>query len=96
MEGVRAPAARWGAFVARHRWAVVAVWAALFVASAFVASGATRLLSPASFSADTEATRAADLLRREFPDRREKDGRPQLQSDGERNDGGPGAARARW
>ena len=71
MEGVRAPAARWGTFVARHRWAVVAVWAALFVASAFVASGATRLLSPASFSADTEATRAADLLRREFPDRRD-------------------------
>src|SRR5256885_2739352 len=35
-----------------------------------LASGTSRLLSPAGFEADTEAARAADVLRQQFPERR--------------------------
>jgi RND superfamily putative drug exporter len=36
----------------------------------YFSAGTTRLLSASGFSADTEATRAADILRAKFPDRR--------------------------
>ena len=60
----------WGGFVARNRWAFLAGWLAVFAASAFFASGTSRLLSPSGFSTDTEANRAADLVREQFPERR--------------------------
>ena len=37
---------------------------------AYFSAGTTRLLSPSGFSADTEATRGAEILRVNFPDRR--------------------------
>jgi uncharacterized membrane protein YdfJ with MMPL/SSD domain len=37
---------------------------------AYFSVGTTRLLSPSGFSADTEATRGADILRANFPNRR--------------------------
>ena len=68
MSGEHALAARWGAFVARHRWAFAGAWLVVVVAAAVLGAGTPRLLSPASFAADTEASRAADLVRREFPE----------------------------
>lgn len=70
MRGRPSVAARWGAFVARRRWAFVAAWLLAFVGMAYLASGTPRLLSPASFEADTEASRTGHLLRQHFPDRR--------------------------
>jgi uncharacterized membrane protein YdfJ with MMPL/SSD domain len=63
-------AARWGGFVARHRWLFLGGWLLLFAVMAYFASGTSRLLSPAGFSTDTQAGRAADLLREQFPERR--------------------------
>jgi trehalose monomycolate/heme transporter len=63
-------ATSWGGFVARNRWAFIAGWLLLVAALAYFASGTSRLLSPAGFEADTEASRAADVLREQFPDRR--------------------------
>lgn len=59
----------WGRFVARNRWWVVAAWLVAVLAAAPLASTTARLLSPAGFSTDTEASRAADLLRAHFPER---------------------------
>ena len=42
----------------------------VFLAMAYLSAGTSRLLSPSGFSADTEATRAADILRAHFPDRK--------------------------
>jgi trehalose monomycolate/heme transporter len=70
MERRSALATSWGGFVARNRWAFIAAWLLLFGALAYFASGASRLLSPAGFEADTEATRAGDVLRQQFPERR--------------------------
>ncbi len=65
------PAARaFGAFVARqHRW-FLGGWLVFFAVMAYFSIGTTRLLSPSGFSADTEATRGADILRANFPERR--------------------------
>src|SRR6266487_2995596 len=63
-------ATSWGGLVARGRWIVVGAWLLLFFGLAFVASGTSRLLSPAGFEADTEATQVADVLRQQFPERR--------------------------
>ena len=63
-------AATFGAFVARHHRLFLGGWLVLFAAMAYFSAGTTRLLSPTGFSADTEATRAADILRAKFPDRR--------------------------
>jgi uncharacterized membrane protein YdfJ with MMPL/SSD domain len=62
--------ARWGGFVARRRWMFLAGWLLLFGVMGYFASGTSRLLSPAGFSTDTQAGRAADLLREQFPERR--------------------------
>src|SRR5947207_12190688 len=70
MERRSALATSWGGFVARNRWAFIAAWLLLFGALGYFASGTSRLLSPAGFEADTEATRAADVLRQQFPERR--------------------------
>jgi trehalose monomycolate/heme transporter len=56
--------------VARHRWVFLAGWLLLFGLMGYFASGTSRLLSPAGFSTDTQAGRAADLLREQFPERR--------------------------
>jgi RND superfamily putative drug exporter len=56
--------------VARHRWWVLGLWAAVFAATAYFAATTPRLLDPAGFSADTEAGHAAGLLREQFPERR--------------------------
>ncbi len=42
----------------------------LFALRVYFSIGTTRLLSPSGFSADTEATRGAGILRTNFPDRR--------------------------
>jgi uncharacterized membrane protein YdfJ with MMPL/SSD domain len=56
--------------VARRRLLFLAAWLAVFLAAGYFASGTSQLLSPAGFSTDTEAQRAADLLRTQFPERR--------------------------
>ncbi|MDP9247786.1 MAG: MMPL family transporter, partial [Candidatus Dormibacteraeota bacterium] len=61
---------RWGAFVARNRWAFLGCWLVAVLLMGYFASGTSRLLSPAGFTTDTEAGRAADLLRQQFPERR--------------------------
>ncbi|HEY4026500.1 MAG TPA: MMPL family transporter [Candidatus Dormibacteraeota bacterium] len=69
MGRTRSFATAWGRFVARHRWACIAVWGLLVLATVPLASGTSRQLSPAGFEADTEAGRTADLLRQQFPER---------------------------
>ena len=61
---------RWGAFVARNRWTFLGGWLLAVLLMGYFASGTSRLLSPAGFTTDTEAGRAADLLRQQFPERR--------------------------
>jgi uncharacterized membrane protein YdfJ with MMPL/SSD domain len=56
--------------VARHRWFFLAGWLVVFAVMGYFASGTSQLLSPAGFSTDTQASRAADLLRAQFPERR--------------------------
>jgi uncharacterized membrane protein YdfJ with MMPL/SSD domain len=63
-------AGSWGAFVARHRWVVLAGWLVAVVVMGWFAAGTPRLLSPTGFETDTEASRTADLLRQVFPERR--------------------------
>ncbi|HXM55960.1 MAG TPA: MMPL family transporter [Candidatus Dormibacteraeota bacterium] len=81
MEGPRSLATAWGGLVARRRWAFIAAWALLAVVLAVFASGTSRLLSPAGFETDTEASRAADVLRQQFPERRDPVLTVVLQSD---------------
>jgi uncharacterized membrane protein YdfJ with MMPL/SSD domain len=69
--GTRSLATSWGGVVARRRWAFIAAWALLAAALAVFASGTSRLLSPAGFETDTEASRAADVLRQQFPERQD-------------------------
>ncbi|MGH7763908.1 MAG: MMPL family transporter [Candidatus Dormibacteraceae bacterium] len=65
------PAARaFGGFVARHHRWFLASWLVFFGVMAYFSVGTTRLLSASGFSADTEATRGADILRANFPERR--------------------------
>ncbi len=59
-----------GAFVARHHRWFLGGWVVFFAVMAYFSVGTTRLLSPSGFSADTEATRGADILRVNFPNRR--------------------------
>jgi len=63
-------AAAFGAFVARHYRLFLGGWLALLAALGYFSIGTTELLSPSGFSADTESTRAADILRNNFPNRR--------------------------
>ena len=63
-------AAAWGGFVARHHRWLLAGWLVIFAVMGYFSVGTSRLLSPSGFSADTEATRAANILRAHFPDRR--------------------------
>jgi RND superfamily putative drug exporter len=56
--------------VARHRWLFLAGWLVAFLVMGYFAAGTSRLLSPAGFDTDTQAGRAADLLRQQFPQRR--------------------------
>ncbi|MDQ6900146.1 MAG: MMPL family transporter, partial [Candidatus Dormibacteraeota bacterium] len=70
MEPSRRLAVVWGAFVARHRWYVLAVWLLLVLGLAGFAASTARNLSPAGFETDTQAARAADVLKSEFPERR--------------------------
>ncbi|MFI5282311.1 MAG: MMPL family transporter [Candidatus Dormibacterales bacterium] len=70
MERGSAPARALGAFVARHhRWFLMA-WLVVFVVMGYLSTGTAQLLSPSGFSADTEATRGADILRADFPQRK--------------------------
>jgi RND superfamily putative drug exporter len=71
VERPRSLATSWGGIVARRRWAFIAAWALLAAGLAFFASGTSRLLSPAGFETDTEASRAADVLRQQFPERQD-------------------------
>ncbi|HEX4211766.1 MAG TPA: MMPL family transporter [Candidatus Dormibacteraeota bacterium] len=70
MEGRNPLAARWGALVARHRWIVLAVWLIAVIGLARFATSTPGRLSPSGFEADTEASRAASLLRTAFPAQR--------------------------
>jgi RND superfamily putative drug exporter len=63
-------AGRWGGLVARHRWLFLGGWLVVFAVMGYLASGTAQLLSPAGFSTDTQAGRAADVLREQFPERR--------------------------
>ena len=56
--------------MARHRWLFLAGWLVAFLVMGYFAAGTSRLLSPAGFDTDTQAGRAADLLRQQFPQRR--------------------------
>ena len=65
------PAARaFGGFVARHHRWFLGGWLAVFALLGYFSLGTPRLLSPSGFSADTQATRGADILRADFPQRR--------------------------
>ncbi|HSR26518.1 MAG TPA: MMPL family transporter, partial [Candidatus Eisenbacteria bacterium] len=81
MERPRALATWWGGVVARRPWAFIAGWALLVAALAVLASGTSRLLSPAGFETDTEASRAAAVLRQQFPERQDPVLTVVLQSD---------------
>jgi trehalose monomycolate/heme transporter len=70
MERGSAPARAFGAFVARHHRWFLAGWLVLFVVMGYLSTGTAQLLSPSGFSADTEASRGADILRAEFPERK--------------------------
>lgn len=63
-------AARFGGFVARHHRWFLAGWIVLFGVMVYFGAGTVRLLSASGFTADTEASRAGDILRAHFPDRR--------------------------
>src|SRR5262245_29171873 len=55
------------ALLVRYRWAIVAVWAVVLVATALVAPQAFRSLEPGGFSSpDSESQRAAAILTRRF------------------------------
>jgi len=56
--------------VARHRWLFLIGWVVAFLAMGYIAAGTSQLLSPAGFTTDTQASRAADMLRQQFPERR--------------------------
>ena len=60
----------WGRLVFRRRWWVLLAWVALVGGLAHFSAETPSRLSAAGFSADTEASRAADLLQRQFPERR--------------------------
>jgi trehalose monomycolate/heme transporter len=62
-------AARWGGFVARHHRWFLGGWLLLFAVMAYFSSDTPRLLA-SGFGADTEASRADNILRTHFPDRR--------------------------
>ena len=65
-----APARAFGRFVAEHhRWFLLG-WLAVVLVMGYLSTGTARLLSPSGFSADTEASRAADILRTDFPQRK--------------------------
>ncbi len=70
MQRGNSTARAFGGFVARHHWWFLGGWLAFFAVMAYFSIGTTRLLSPSGFSADTEATRGADILRADFPQRR--------------------------
>jgi len=55
--------------VARRRWLVLLFWLLLLVPSALLAPSSSRHLSPAGFETSTEATRAAQTLQSQFPQR---------------------------
>ncbi len=63
-------ATAWGRLVASCPWAFLAAWLALAGSMAVLASGTPRLLSPSISESATESSRAADLLRAQFPQRR--------------------------
>jgi len=63
-------AAHVGGFVARHHRWFLGAWLVLFGVMAYFSTGTPRLLSASGFSADTEASRASDILRAHFPERR--------------------------
>ncbi|MBI4200298.1 MAG: MMPL family transporter [Chloroflexi bacterium] len=60
---------RLGIAMARFRWAVIGVWAALFLLSAFLAPRAPSALISGFGRADTESQRALDLLKDELGER---------------------------
>jgi trehalose monomycolate/heme transporter len=63
-------AASVGGFVARHHRWFLGAWLVLFGVMAYFSTETPRLLSASGFSADTEASRASDILRIHFPERR--------------------------
>jgi uncharacterized membrane protein YdfJ with MMPL/SSD domain len=70
MERGNAHARAFGAFGARHhRWFLTG-WLLVFIVMGYLSTGTAQLLSPSGFSADTEATHGADILRADFPQRK--------------------------
>ncbi|MGH7861278.1 MAG: MMPL family transporter [Candidatus Dormibacteraceae bacterium] len=67
--GVRSLAAAWGALVARRAWYFLGAWVLAVAVAAAFAPTTSRHLSAAGFETDTPATRAAALLRQQFPGR---------------------------
>ncbi|MFZ0216994.1 MAG: MMPL family transporter, partial [Candidatus Dormiibacterota bacterium] len=64
------PAARWGGFVARRRWIFLGLWVAAVVTLGALATTTSQHLSPSGFETDTPASNTADVVAREFPQRR--------------------------
>ena len=69
MERGSATARAWGRFVARHHRWFLAGWLVAFVVMGYFSQSTARLLSASGFSADTEASAAADVIHRAFPGR---------------------------
>ncbi|MGH7912292.1 MAG: MMPL family transporter, partial [Candidatus Dormibacteraceae bacterium] len=62
-------AGRWGAFVARWRWVVLGGWLVAVVVLGLLATTTAQHLSPAGFETGTAASRTANVVAREFPER---------------------------
>src|ERR687896_720969 len=60
---------RWTAFVLRHRWAVLGVWVAAFLVSAWVSSGLSDLLTNRFSIPGSDTARAEKILHDEFGQR---------------------------
>ena len=55
--------------MARHRWWFAAVWVAAFVALGYFSLKTPSLLSPSGFETDTAASRTAQVIEKQFPQR---------------------------
>ncbi len=69
MHGRSRLAAAWGGFVARHRWWFFGAWLIAFAALGYFSLRTASLLSPSGFETDTAASRTAQVIEKQFPQR---------------------------
>jgi trehalose monomycolate/heme transporter len=69
MHGRSRLAAAWGGFVARHRWWFLGAWVLAFLALGYFSVRTASLLSPSGFETDTAASRTAQVIEKQFPQR---------------------------